>query len=259
MPQKDRPANVQRPAPIPWVFAKVIPTHEWFKGQSFDEMGNLQEAVECFIYFLEKGEFLTWEAVVCEEQGLSLTAPQKAALSELVSFSDTADSERILYINEFPRPSEPWYAILNRIVPHLLMEPFVTAGEHWEVRTQGWPRLMQAVREYGEVLSLPPSANSIEEVVPADLRHKLWLQVCFDDLCGLGQGPELNLKEQPDRIDDFIQHLREHKESVRFFNLTLESMLQRLILPDADAALFVEMMQNKLSLGSVQEPLADHL
>ncbi len=95
--------------------------------------------------------------------------------------------------------------------------------------------------------------------MPAELRHKLWLQVCFDDLSGLGQEPELNLKDQPDRMDDFIDHLRAHKESVQFFALTLDSLLRRLILPDADAPLFVEMVQKRLSLGSVREPIADHL
>ena len=34
--------------------------------------------------------------------------------------------DQILYIDEIPRPSEPWYVILNKIVPHLLIEPFQT-------------------------------------------------------------------------------------------------------------------------------------
>ena len=57
----------------------------------------------------------------------------------------------------------------------------------------------------------------------------------------------------------FIDHLREHKESVRFFGLTLESLLKRLILPEGEQPLFVEMMQKQLGMSSVEESIADHL
>lgn len=149
--------------------------------------------------------------------------------------------------------------VLNKIVPHLLIEPFRTAEVHAEVKLEGFPRLMEALSKHGQNLSLPPGIAAPEEVVPVDLRHKLWLQVCFDDLSGLGQVPELNLKEQPDRIEYFIDHLREHKQSVRYFGLTLESLLKRFILPSTDQALFVEMMQKQLSMHSVQESIAEHL
>ena len=50
---------------------------------------------------------------------------------------------------------------------------------------------------------------SHEEVVPAELRHRLWLQDCFDDLSGLGQEEDLTLDdpEQHYRIDEFIIRL----------------------------------------------------
>lgn len=47
---------------------------------SLDDTWGLQEAVENFIYKLEKGDFLAREAVVCHEQGLPLTAKQEQAL-----------------------------------------------------------------------------------------------------------------------------------------------------------------------------------
>jgi hypothetical protein len=102
---------------------------------------------------------------------------------------------------------------------------------------------------------------SYREVVPADLRHKLWLQYCFDMLSGLGQEAELTLanEEQQDRIDWFIDRLRECKESVSHFSLTLESLLTRVILPDKDQPIFSKMMQEKLGLGSALERIADRL
>ena len=65
-----------------------------------------QAAVANFIYKLEKGDFLTWEAVVCHEQGMPLTAQQEDALDGLINFGDPED-EQVLYIDEIPRPSEP--------------------------------------------------------------------------------------------------------------------------------------------------------
>jgi len=258
MPKRKKRPAPQRPARPQWVFDSSVPTDEWFAGQSLDEMWNLQDAVASFVYEMERGRFLTWEAVVCHEQGLPLTAQQKAALNDLVNFNDE-DDDRILYINEIARPSEPWDVLLNQIVPHLLIEPFRTADVQAQVKLEGFPRLIDAVRKHGQGLSLPPGVTSPEEVVPAELRHKLWLQVCLDDLGGLGQEVELNLREQPDRIEWFIDHLRENKESVRFFGLTLESLLKRLILPEVDQPLFVEMIQRQLAMHSVQEPIADHL
>src|SRR5437879_10296050 len=77
-----------RLAPLRWEFDPDIPTHDFFEGGSLDDISNLQEAVEDFVFRLEEGDFLTWEAVVSEEQGLPLTAPQKKILGSLVNFSD---------------------------------------------------------------------------------------------------------------------------------------------------------------------------
>ena len=65
------------------------------------------------LFSIEEGDFLRWEAVVCDELGLPLTARQEEALGDLLNFSDEADEDRILYINEIPRPSEPWYEIVQ--------------------------------------------------------------------------------------------------------------------------------------------------
>jgi hypothetical protein len=114
--KKKKPA-AQKPAQMRWSFGPDIPTNDFFDGLQVDDPWGLQEAVENFIYRLEEGRFLTWEAVVCQEQGLPLTARQEEALDGLLSFNDE-DDDQILYSNEIPRPSEPWYAILNQLGSH---------------------------------------------------------------------------------------------------------------------------------------------
>jgi hypothetical protein len=260
MLRKKKKQPAKQPGPMRWVFDPDIPTHDFFEGGPLDDTWNLQEAVENFVSWVEEGQFLTWEAVVCEEQGLSLTAEQKKALRSLLSFNEEPD-DQILYIDEIPRPSEPWYVILNQIVPHLLIEPFQTFDVQDEVKSDGWHQIMAALEKHGQGLSLPPSVASYREVVPDDLRHKLWLQYCFNDLSGLGQEEDLTLADPEEhyRIEWFIDHLRECQESVAHFALTLDSLLTRVILPERDRPLFVKLMQEKLGLRSTQEQIVDHL
>ncbi|MEI7687938.1 MAG: hypothetical protein WCL32_23270 [Planctomycetota bacterium] len=179
----------------------------------------------------------------------------------LLDFNDEEDEDGILYIDGMARSSEPWYVILNKIVPHLLIEPYRTFDCHEEVKIDGWKLIATALREHGQDLSRPPAAASPEEVVPVELRHKLWLQFCFNDLSGLGQEEELTLEDPEEhyRIEWFINHLREHKDTVACFGLTLESLLTRVVFPEKDQPIFVKLMQEKLGLGSAQEQIADRL
>jgi hypothetical protein len=249
-----------KPGPIRWEFDSDIPTDDFFDGRNLDELWDLQETVDNFVSMMNDGTFLTWEAVACEEQGIPLTPKQRKALGGLLNFNDEED-DGILYIDEIPRPSEPWHVILNKIVPHLLIELFRTFNCHEEVKCDGWNLIVTALREHGEGLSLPPGVKSPAEVVPAELRHKLWLQWCFNDLSGLGQEEELTLKnpEEHERVDGFIENLRECEDSVAHFGLTLESLMTKLILPERDQPIFVRLMQEKLGLSSAQEQIAARL
>jgi hypothetical protein len=247
-----------RPLPLKWEFGPDIPTYDYIEDHHIDDLWGLQEAVANFIHKMEDGQFLAWESVIAHEQGLPLTEKQEAAFGELLNFGDPED-DRVLYINEIPRTSEPWYAILNKIAPRLLIEPFWTADVPDEVQCDGWRDLTQCLREHASDLSLPPGVSSPVEVVPLELRHKLWLQYCFDALSGLGQDEELTLEneEQQDRLEIFIRSLRDHKDTVRFFSLTLDSLLERVILPERDRPIFVRMMQEQLGLKSTADPIAD--
>jgi hypothetical protein len=243
-----------------WEFAPDIPTHDFFEERNLNELWDLQEAVDNFVSMINDGTFLTWEAVACEEQGIPLTPRLTKTLDGLLNFNDEED-DGILYIDEIPRPSEPWHVIVNRIVPHLLIEPFRTFDCHEEVKCDGWNLIVTALRKHGEGLSLPPGVKSPEEVVPAEMRYKLWLQWCFNDLSGLGQEEELTLEDPEEhyRIEWFIDHLRECKDTVAFFGLTLDSLITRVVLLEKDRPIFLKLIQEKLGLGSAQEQIADRL
>lgn len=258
MPKKKSPAR--KPPSMRWEFDPNIPTHDFFENASLDDVWNLQEAVDGFVHWVEEDRFLTWEAVACEEQGIPLTPRQEKALGDLLNFNAEEDNG-ILYIDEIPRPSQPWYTILNKIVPYLLIEPYRTFDCHEEVKCDGWNQIVTALREHGQGLSLPPGVESIEEVVPAELRHKLWFQSCLEDLGGLGQDESLTLEDPQKhcRIEWFIDHLRECRDSVAYFGLTLDSLLHRVVLPDKDRPIFLKLMREKLGLGSAQEQIAEHL
>src|SRR5947209_12249183 len=57
------------------------------------------------VFWVEEGYFLRWEAIVCDELGLPLTARQEEAFGELLSFSEDPADDRILYIDEIDRKS----------------------------------------------------------------------------------------------------------------------------------------------------------
>jgi hypothetical protein len=259
--RKNKKQSASQPGPIRWEFDPDIPTDDFFDGRNLDELWDLQEAADNFVSMMNGDTFLTWEAVVCDEQGLPLTAKQKKALGGLLDFNDEEEDDGILYIDEMPRPSETWHVILNKIAPYLLIEPYRTFDCHEEVKCDGWNQIVTALREHGQGLSLPPGAKSPEEVVPTELKHKLWLQWCFNDLSGLGQEEELTLEnpEEHERVGGFIENLRECKDSVAYFGLTLESLLTKVVLPDKDRPVFLKLMQEKLVLNSAKEQIAARL
>lgn len=257
--KKQQPRS-DRPQPLKWEFAPGIPTYDFIKDYRLDEPWGLKEALDNFTRKMERGDFLTWEAVVAHEQGLALTEKQEAALGELLNFGDPED-EQVLYIDEIPRTSEPWHAILNEIVSRLLIEPFRTFDIPDEVQCDGWKDVVRCLRNHATDLSLPENVSPPIRVIPLELRHKLWLQDCFNTLSGLGQEEELTL-EDPDqhyRIDDFIGCLQDHKDTVHHFGLTLDSLMERVILPEKDRPIFVQLMQERLDLKSAAEQIAQHL
>jgi hypothetical protein len=244
-----------------WVFGPDVPTTDFFLHRDVRSDGDLEWLVNDLIYALERGDFLRWEAVVCGELGLPLTERQRRAIGDLLDFNDAPDEERIVYIDGMARPGQLWYEIVRKIAPHLLVEHYKTAEVHYAVTNDGWKDLVAALEQHGDGLSLPEGAGRPVEVVPAELRHKLWLQTCLGHLGGLGQEKALTLQDpqQHYRIEELIACLREHKESVEALDLTQEKVMTVLILPPQDEPIFVEMMQEELGLASTQDRIAEHL
>jgi hypothetical protein len=66
-------------------------------------------------------------------------------------------------------------------------------------------------------------------------------------------------EEEHYRIDEFIERLRDCKESVEDLGLTLDTLLSRVIFPDGDRPIFVRLLSERLGLTSASDQLADHL
>ena len=124
-------------------FDQNVPVERYLDRRDLNDQGDLEWLIEDLISDLENGYFLMWEAVVREEQELPLTEGQEEALSELMSFGDEDEDDRILYVNERARPDEPWYQVVRKVVSHLLLNPFETYGTHYAVDLEGWPRLVE--------------------------------------------------------------------------------------------------------------------
>lgn len=238
-----------------------IPVYDFLEDHDLDTEWGIGECLDNLIFSIKGGHFLRWEAVVRNEQRLPLTKKQQEALDELISFSDDED-ELILYIDEMPRPSEPWYETIKKVVPKLILDPFEAYEIHNEIYHEEWPRLVECLEEHAQDLSLPKGITSPIDVIPAGIRHRLWLQYCFDVLSGLGQEEELTLENEDQkswRIEGFIDTLKECKDSVKYYNLTIEKLLKLVKLPPKDEKILVESMLEKLGMESISEKLYDVL
>jgi len=227
------------------------------------EPGGVEEAIDELISCLKSGYYLRWDAVVREEHGLELREAHEEALEELSFFGDEEEDvdDRVFYIDGVPRPSEPWFEAATRIVPYLLLEPFPTDTVKYEVVSKGWPRLVEALEDHAWDLLLPEGVASPVDIFPADLQHRLWLQTCFGALDGLGQDGALTLQHESQhwRVDSFIEDLSAHKKSTSYFDLTLEGLLQRTVMPPQDREILTLMMMDRLGLSSSRVPLAQVL
>lgn len=226
-------------------------------------MGLNQQSHECIYYFniiLRRGYFHIWETVIKREKNISLSEQQKKLLKELLNLSDKDGT--ILYVNDMPRPSEPWYETVRKIVAKLIVEPFKTYEIYSDIYHESWLEIEHFVNNDASGLSLPEGVSSPIKVIPPDIRHKLWLQECFDSLSGLGQNDELTLEDKKQKswkVESFIRSLREQKESVNYFNLTLEELLKSVKMPPKDEKILVESLFQELGMKSVSDRLSDVL
>lgn len=252
--------TARNPVPLIWEFPPHVPTDDFLAGLALDNPKDLRRAVDKFLDYVEQELFHSWEAVVCEELGRKLTADQRELLEDLADERDDP-SGAILRIDGRARPSEPWYVLVNRIVPHLLVEPFVTTVAHTDLQLRGWEQIAESLSDYGHDLSLPADVASVAQVVPAAVRDRLWLQFCFHDLEGLGAEADSSLAHDHERyrVESLVECLQKHKASVRRLQLTFDSLLTRLIVPDTEVPHLRNGLRDSLGITSDSDPIASFL
>jgi len=260
-PKIDKKSIVETVPPL-LPYSQDIPVYDVLEDYDINTDSGLSGCLYDLMHCMENRYYLTWEAVVRNELGLPLSQKQEEAFDELLNFTDEDEDEPILYIDEIPRPIEPWYETLRKIVPKLILDPYETYKFYNETYDEGWPGLVECLDEYAQDLSLPDGVTSPIDVIPVEIRHRLWLQSCFGVLGGIGQEEELTLEDEDQglwRIKEFVNSLKEHKDSVQYFNLTIEKLIQMVKLPLKDEKILVESLLKKLKLKSVSEKLYDCL
>ena len=255
--RKRRKSKKERQSPvIQWQFEPEVPVYDVFKPP-FD----YEIAFDELIYNLKSEYYLLWEVIISQEQNLPLTKAHKKALSNLLYFGDE-EEDRTLYIDEIPRPKEPWYEIARKIISKVVVEPFETEEGPSPVIFEGWEILVETLEEHGQYLSLPEGVQKPIEIFPKNLRHLIQLHLCFDALSGLGQDAELTLanpEQREYRMKWFLKCIRKSKNTLQYFELSLETLLRRIIMPPKDEVIFIRLMTEELNLPSLQAKLVDYL
>ena len=254
--------------PLPKVPEKRdIPVDDFLASYNLDAEWGLGECLDHLMSSIKRKYFHRWEAVVLQEQGLPLTEDQQDLLDELITFYDEDDyededeekeAEPILYIDEMPRPSEPWYETLNKVLPRLVLTPFKTYESHYEIYHDGWIEIVECLEEHAQGLSLPEGITTPVDAISPNIRHRLWLQHAVNSLSGLGQKEDMTLaneEEESWRIEELIETLKECKKSIEYFDLTLEGLFDFVELLPQDEKILVEYMRQELGLKSVKEKL----
>lgn len=238
-----------------------VPTRDLLEFLDLDDDVDREEALERLISAIETRYFVEWDIVHRYEHGAPLSDEEQEQIT-LWQALNPDHNGRILYIEDTPRPLHNWYEIALMLVPHMLQEPFRTqdAWQFWLVH-EGWSTLLEVLNAYGEKLPLPPAIHTPLDIFPEDLRHRLNLQTCFSELGGLGYQPHMTLHNEAEheRIDWFIRQLKQHKHTVQYFELSLQSLLSRITLPESDEPIFIELFSQRLALPSHQATLVDFL
>src|SRR3954447_6843725 len=121
-----------------WSFGPGVATTDFFEHRDVRDESDREWLVDDLIYALQRGDFLRWEAVVCQELGLPLTERQRRAVSDLINFDAETDEDQILYIDGVARPAQLWYEVVRKLASHLPVDHFRTSEVHYAVTPDGW-------------------------------------------------------------------------------------------------------------------------
>jgi hypothetical protein len=250
---KQRASASWRDRPIDWQQAvRGVPVEDYLDAYELSSPAGRHDAVEDVVYLLESGRWLTWEAVVREEQGLPLGEAHELALDELLDFSDD-EEDRVLWIDESARPREPWYATVQRLARTLQVVRYVTSAAHYEGELTAGERLLLAVEEHGEHLSLPPGADRPYDAIGPELWDRLTVQVALDAFSGVGAGAEV---VDADRIDWFLRDLKARIASVVALDVSLDDVLAPLVMPHRERERLVRAVVQQLRIRDSTDPIA---
>ena len=237
-----------------------LPVYDFLQDHDINREMSFYQCFDLLLIWIEDGHFLKWETLVQFEKGLPLKTKQQKIIDEVINFS-IGNKQSYHDIGIF-RPSEPWYDTVRKVAPRLILDPFETYKFNEVIYHNGWSRLIKCLNECAQDLSLPDGVASPFEVIPEKVCHRLWLQDCFDALSGLGQMEELTLEnedQKPWRIENFIKDLKEHKDSVTYFKLSIKSLIKMVKLPLKDEKILVASLLEKLKMKSVSEAIYDYL
>lgn len=237
-----------------------LPVYDFLQDHDIDREMSFYQCFDLLLIWIEDGYFLKWETLVQFEKGVPIKTKQQKIIDEVINFS-IGNNKLLLDIGIF-QPSEPWYETVRKVAPRLILDPFKTYEFNDVVYHNGWSRLVECLNKHAQDLSLPDGVATPFEVIPENTRQRLWLQDCFDALSGLGQMEELTLEneeQKPWRIEDFIKALKEHKDSVTYFKLSIKSLIKMVKLPLKDEKILVASLLEKLKMKSVSEPIYDYL
>lgn len=238
------------------------PTYDFLKGKKLKNIYDLQMATKNLISAFNHDYFLNWDAIVRHEQNLPLTEHQQAIINDI--FSNNRDNDvRISYIDNIPRPKKPWYKIINKVAPYLIIKLAKSYETYHPIYFSRWAEIAECLIKNNGELTLPAGLemDSNIEVVPPEIRHQLYLQYCYEPLMGLGQKgvKPLTMADDQARVDDLIARFKQHRSSIKFLELSLEKFLSLIILPDKDQEIFIKLFMDKLQLPSMQSEIEPYL
>lgn len=238
---------------------KEVPYYDFFERPVKSDY-DLEEVLDNYVFSMEMGYFLMWEAVVNKENGIELTEAQEEVFGGLINFGDEEDD--ILYIDECARPNKNWYEIANEIAERLKKGRIKSYEIHSALLSEGWGKLKESIIENSKDLSCPEEIQEAIQVIPENLRHNLEIQESVDWLVGLGQNEELNLAnpEQNYRVSELIKDLKKKLSSVEYLKLSISKITEDFIeLKNKDRLKFEEEMMSKLSLKNIDENMSEKL
>ena len=151
----------------------------------------------------------------------------------------------------------------RRLANALLIPVLRTDHTYYDAQVDGWQMIEDYLGSHSGELSLPSDASAPLDAVSHEVLHHLRIQSGLCELIGIGQsfGECLTLASPDEhcRVDELLKCLTRHRASVEFLGLTLQSLTERVELPEGEATLLAGLLMARLGPLAPDEPLAPRL